>query len=148
MQKPKERRSITFSSSKSWKFDVWSRGTTQISKGNEAAKGTTEKKCADSLIKMSSDRASHKPHFPVRSKSSFMLLSLVETEGGTTGSPIIWLCEWVSDAPADTPWFLNTFYALWKKQKKKKSAPDIWSSNKIYLVKKKYILTNHGQQKE
>jgi hypothetical protein len=33
----------------------------------------------------------------------------VVTEGGTKGVPNIWLCECAIEAPADAPWFLNTW---------------------------------------
>jgi hypothetical protein len=43
-----------------------------------------------------------------------MQLSRDVTEGGTKGVPSIWLCECAIDAPADAPWFLNTYFFMTK----------------------------------
>lgn len=99
---------FTFSHFNSWKWELWSRGMIHISNGNVAANGTIEKKWVDSSIKSFSVWTTHRLHFPVLSKYSFVPSSRAETEGGITGRAIIWLWEWLSEAPAEAPWFLNT----------------------------------------
>lgn len=109
-----------------------------ISNGNVAAKGTIEMKWAETSISRSFELDSQTLHFPVWSKYSFILPSRVATAGGTTGRAIIWLWEWLIDAPAEAPWFLNTFNELTKNKLK-------WKSDRV--MRKEEICRGNGLQK-